>query len=61
MTGNEKKNVNRGFKKFRVWNDAIELYVLACETLLKLPYRLGKVIANSIDAAHGISRNVAEG
>jgi hypothetical protein len=61
MVGNERKNINRGFKKLRVWNDAIGLYVLACETLLKLPYQIGKVTANSIDAAHSISRNVAEG
>ena len=57
----ERKNINRGFKKLRVWNDAIDLYVLACEVLFKLPYQLNKVVANSIDAAHSISRNIAEG
>jgi hypothetical protein len=24
----DRKNINRGFKKLRVWNDAIDLYVL---------------------------------
>ena len=57
----ERRNINRGFKKLRVWNDAIELYVLACEVLGKFPYYLNRVVANSIDAAHSVSRNVAEG
>ena len=61
MGGSQRKNINRGFKKLRVWNDAVELYVLACEILTKLPYQLSKAVANSIDAAHSISRNIAEG
>jgi hypothetical protein len=51
------RNINRGFKKLRVWNDAISLYVLAYEILSKSPYELRKVSANAIDAAHSISRN----
>jgi len=54
-------NINRGFKKLRVWNDAISLYVEACNTLSKFPSHLRRVAANSIDAAHSISRNIAEG
>jgi four helix bundle protein len=61
MVGSERKNINRGFKNLRVWNDAIAFYVLACEILTRLPYKLGKVVENAIDAAHSISRNVAEG
>jgi four helix bundle protein len=61
VDGNQRKNINRGFKKLRVWNDAIELYVLACGILGKLPYQLSKVVANSIDEAHSVSRNIAEG
>ena len=57
----EHRNINRGFKKLRVWNDAISLYVLAYEILSKSPYELRKVSANAIDAAHSISRNIAEG
>ena len=55
------RNINRGFKKLRVWNDAIDLYALAYETFSKLPFELKKVAANAIDAAHSISRNIAEG
>jgi hypothetical protein len=24
----ERKNINRGFRRLRVWNDAVDLYVL---------------------------------
>ena len=57
----ERKNINRGFKKLRVWEDAISLYILASEFFLKFPYGLKKVAENAIDAAHSISRNISEG
>jgi len=56
-----RKNINRGFKKLRVWQDAISLYVLAHKIFSKFPFELKKVAANSIDAAHSISRNISEG
>ncbi|MBC8430324.1 MAG: four helix bundle protein [Desulfobacterales bacterium] len=56
-----RKNMNRGFKKLRVWQDAISLYVLAYKVFSGFPFELKKVAANSIDAAHSISRNVSEG
>ncbi|MBN2521542.1 MAG: hypothetical protein JXB17_13605 [Bacteroidales bacterium] len=31
----ERKNINRGFKQLRVWQDAIDLYILTCECLIK--------------------------
>lgn len=57
----DRKNINRGFKKLRVWQDAISLYVLACKILTDFPFELKKIAANSIDAAHSISRNISEG
>lgn len=57
----ERKNINRGFKKLRVWQDSIELYVLASTIFGKFPFELKKVAANAIDAVHSISRNIAEG
>jgi four helix bundle protein len=57
----ERKNINRGFKKLRVWNDAIELYVNTCKVLADFPFELKKTAANCIDSAHIISRNIAEG
>ena len=56
-----RKNINRGFKKLKVWQDAISLYVLAYKIFSNFPFELKKVAANSIDAAHSISRNISEG
>jgi four helix bundle protein len=57
----ERKNINRGFKKLRVWKDAVSLYILACKIFANFPFELKKVAANTIDAAHSISRNISEG
>lgn len=56
-----RKNINRGFKSLRVWKDAVSLYVLAYKMLSKFPFELKKIASNSLDAAHSISRNIAEG
>ena len=47
--------------KLEVWQDSIDLYVMACQILDKFPYGLKKIAGNSIDAAHSIFRNIAEG
>ena len=39
----ERKNINRGFKQLRVWNDAVELYVLTCKFLMNFPFELKKL------------------
>jgi hypothetical protein len=36
----EQKNINRGFKKLRVWQDAVSLYVLACKIFAGFPFEL---------------------
>ncbi len=54
----ERKNINRGFKKLRVWQDSVSLYVLAYKIFSKYPFELKKVASNSIDAVHSISRNI---
>ncbi|CAB1059985.1 hypothetical protein D1BOALGB6SA_4750 [Olavius sp. associated proteobacterium Delta 1] len=38
----DRKNINRGFKKLRVWQDAVSLYVLACKisVIILRPYLL---------------------
>lgn len=64
-TGNsgtgERRNINRGFKKLEVWQDAVSLYVIASNTFSLFPFELKKVAANALDAAHSISRNISEG
>jgi four helix bundle protein len=61
MKRTERKNINRGFKKLRVCQDSVALYVLACRVFSKFRFGLTKVASNAIDAAHSISRNIAEG
>jgi len=57
----DRKNVNRGFKKLRVWQDAVSLYVMAYKIFSGFPFDLKRVASNAIDASHSISRNIAEG
>jgi four helix bundle protein len=57
----ERRNINRGFQKLRVWNDAIDLYILTCKILTKFPFELKKTVGNCIDSSHSINRNIAEG
>lgn len=57
----ERKNINRGFKTLRVWNDAVDLYALTCKLLTKFPFELKKTAGNCLDSSHSISRNIAEG
>ncbi|MFH1526494.1 MAG: four helix bundle protein [Bacteroidota bacterium] len=56
-----RKNTNRGFTKLNVWNDAIELFKMIYEMTDTVTYNLSKPRNNILDAAHSISRNIAEG
>jgi four helix bundle protein len=57
----ERKNINRGFTKLRVWEDSITLFSLVYKIIGNTPYELNKSRYNIIDASHSISRNIAEG
>ncbi len=57
----DRRNINRGYKKLRVWQDSISLYVLAYKILKDFPFELKKTVSNAIDSCHSISRNIAEG
>ncbi len=57
----ERRNINRGFKKLRVWEDAVELYILTYKIVSGFPFEMKKTASNCIDSAHSISRNIAEG
>jgi hypothetical protein len=47
----DRKNINRGFKKLRVWQDAVSLYILSCKIFAAFPFEFKKVAANSPAAA----------
>ena len=57
----KRKNINRGYRKLHVWQDAIELYTLASKIFSKFPCDLKRISSNAIDASQSISRNIAEG
>lgn len=57
----KRKNVNRGFTKLRVCEDALNLYKMVYELIKDLLYELSKLKTNVLDASHSILRNIAEG
>ena len=57
----ERRNINRGFEKLRVWDEAVTVYLLTCKVFENPAFELKRVASNSIDAAQSISRNIAEG
>jgi four helix bundle protein len=61
MEYTQRKNVNRGYRKLRVWQDSIEYYARTCEVFMKFPHELKRVASNHIASVDSIHRNIAEG
>ncbi len=55
------KNVNRGYMKLRVWQDAKQLYGLTWKIFGKLDFKLDKIVKNQIASVDSVHRNIAEG
>lgn len=53
---NKRFNKNRGYKKLRVWSDAVSLYSLTSSVFRRPPYELRRIAS-----ADSIHRNIAEG
>ena len=53
----DRKKINRGFKKLRVWQDAVDLYILACRLFANFPFELKKVASNVVVIA-GTYKNI---
>jgi four helix bundle protein len=58
---NVRKNVNRGYQKLVVWQDAANLYFLTCRIFVKFQYELRRVGVNQIASVDSVHRNIAEG
>jgi four helix bundle protein len=56
-----RRNINRGYQQLRVWQDAVELYGLTCETVRDWPFDRKKVASQAIASADSVHRNIAEG
>jgi four helix bundle protein len=61
MEYTQRKNINRGYRKLRVWQDAVEYYALTCGIFMKFPYELKRIASNHIASVDSIHRNIAEG
>jgi len=57
----QRKNVNRGYMKLHVWQDARELYLLTWGSFKRFPYELKRVASQQIASIDSIHRNIAEG
>jgi four helix bundle protein len=57
----DRKNINRGYRKLRVWEDAIAYYAATCEVFAGFPFVLQRVASQQISSVDGIHRNIAEG
>ena len=56
-----RKNVNRGYRKLRTWQMAIDLYAFLCQKVKEIPGSPYRLIAQILDAGSSISANIAEG
>jgi len=56
-----RKIKNRGYKKLRVWNDAIDYYAMTYKIFKKFPYELKRVASQAIASSDSVHRNIAEG
>ena len=57
---NRNRNINRGFRKLVVWQEAIELYVFVKEKIKKLNQVPFKVKAQVEDSIYSCHSNIAE-
>lgn len=55
------RNKNRGYQQLRVWEDAVQLYVLTCRVFRRFPYELKRVASQAIASSDSVHRNIAEG
>ena len=55
------RNKNRGYQQLRVWQDALDYYVLTCRVFHLFPYELKRVASQAIASVDSVHRNIAEG
>ena len=55
------RNKNRGYQQLLVWQDAIELYGLACRVVRGWPFEMKKIASQILSSSDSVHRNIAEG
>ncbi len=61
LSENFKRNLNRGYMKLEVWNDAINLFEFVYKCISRISSLDLKSRSQIIDAAQSVSANIAEG
>jgi len=56
-----RKNINRGYRKLVVWQDAVNLYSLTWEKFAGFQYVLRRIASQQLASVDSIQRNIAEG
>jgi len=56
-----RRNKNRGYQQLRVWQDAVQYYVLTCEVFRPFAYEIKRVASQQIASVDSVHRNIAEG
>jgi len=59
--GSPHRNVNRGYRKLIVWQDAIDYYAATSRVFRPFSPELRRIAANQIASVDSIHRNIAEG
>jgi four helix bundle protein len=57
----ERRNINRGYMKLTVWQDAIAFYAQTVSLFRNWPYEMKRVAGQQIASVDSIHRNIAEG
>ncbi len=57
----ERRNINRGYMKLTVWQDAIAYYSHTVSVFRKWAYDMKRVASQQIASVDSIHRNIAEG
>jgi len=57
----ERRNVNRGYMKLTVWQDAIAFYGHTVSVFRDWPFEMRRVAGQQIASVDSIHRNIAEG
>jgi four helix bundle protein len=61
MEFTKRRNLNRGYMKLEVWNDAIELFAMVERILREIPGLDLRLEGQILDAAQSVSSNISEG
>ncbi|OHB67724.1 MAG: hypothetical protein A2Y77_13855 [Planctomycetes bacterium RBG_13_62_9] len=57
----ERRNINRGYMKLAVWQDAVAFYAETVSVFRNWPYEMKRVASQQIASVDSIHRNIAEG